>query len=255
MNTYIKHFFLASLVSSLVACQTTGNNNIKPTVQSNEVAQANLNLGIEYLKRGEYEASLEKLLKAREADPSYSPTYNGLGLLYQTMGETTQAEDYYEKALRLNPNDSSTMNNLGRLLCTQRRFDEAEDTFLKAAANPLYKTPELAITNAGLCAVSAGNSISAERYFRQALEINKYIPQALLEMADISFQQEDFLGARGYFQRYESQSRQTPRSLWLGIQIETQLKDKNAVASYELLLNNQFPDSPEAELMRRSKIR
>lgn len=255
MNTNIKNLLFATILISSAACQSVGNNNIKPTVKSNKVAQANLNLGIEYLKRGQYEASLEKLLKAKDADPNYSPTYNGLGLLYQTIGELAQAEDFYQKALDINSNDSSTLNNYGRLLCSQKRYEKAEETFLKAASNPLYKTPELAITNAGLCAVSAGNSISAERYFRQALEINKNIPLALLEMADISFQQEDYLAARGYFQRYEFQARHSARSLWLGIQIETQLKDKNAVASYELLLNNQFPDSEEAELMRRSKIR
>lgn len=255
MNPYLKNLLYIWLFSCLVACQTAGNNNIKPTVKSNDVAQANLNLGIEYLKRGQYEDALEKLLKAKDADPQYSPTYNGLGLLFQTMGDRAQAEEYYRKALKLNPNDSSTMNNYGRLLCEQRRYTEAEETFLKAANNPLYKTPELAITNAGLCAVSEGNSISAERYFRQALELNKNIPQALLEMADISFQQEEHLAARGYFQRFEAISRHSPKSLWLGIQIERVLKDKNAVASYELLLNNQFPDSAEAELMRRSKIR
>ncbi len=45
------------------------------------------------------------------------------------------------------------------ILCQQNRLDEAENTFLKAAANPLYESPEIAITNAG--------SLSLQLRYRQ----------------------------------------------------------------------------------------
>mgnify|MGYP006175898873 CR=1 FL=1 len=42
----------------------------------------------------------------------------------------------------------------------------------------------------------------------------------------------------------------TPDGLLLGIKIERQLGDKNAVSSYEMLLRNSFPDSVEVQELR-----
>ena len=60
--------------------------------------------------------------------------------------------------------------------------------------------------------------------------------------------------ARGFLSRYLDANRHTPKSLWLGIRIETELGDKNAVSSYALLLRNQYTDSEEAELLSQSGI-
>jgi len=38
----------------------------------------------------------------------------------------------------------------------------------------------------------------------------------------------------------------------LGIRIERELGDKNAVSSYELLLRNQFSESEEAKLLSQA---
>ena len=246
---------LALVLPFLSACnQTTGNSkNLRTTAAPNEAARANLSLGIEYMNRGEYERSLEKLDRARAADPGYSGTYNAYGLLYQLLERNNEAEKHFQKALKLNPRDSDTMNNYGRLLCEMGRSEEAERTFLKAANNPLYSTPEIAITNAGICANRNNRPLEAEKHFRNALEINKKIPTALLQMSQLSFNTANFLSARGYLQRYLDVSRHTPASLWLGIQIEREMGDKDALSSYILSLRNNFPDSNETSLLVASE--
>ena len=167
------------LCSGLNGCnQTPGSSgSYRPTAGTNDIAQANLNLGIAYLRTGEFEKSLENLLKARAADKNYPPIYNALGVLYQRLGNKVKAEEYYLHALGLNGSDSSTLNNYGQFLCQESRFDEAEVTFLKAANNPLYATPEIAFSNAGTCAMEQGELDTAETYFRDAL---KKIPKSLL---------------------------------------------------------------------------
>ena len=57
-----------------------------------KVAIANMNLGIEYMKQGEYEQALTKLNRSILAKPDFAPSYNVLGLLYQRLGETVEAE-------------------------------------------------------------------------------------------------------------------------------------------------------------------
>lgn len=242
----------------LAACNQVGpsgsNKNIRTSQVTNEVAAANLDLGIAYMKQGKYESALEKLEKARQADPGYSPIYNVLGLLHQQLNDFNKAEDYFKRALNLNSSDSSTLNNYGSFLCRQGRLDEAEKTFLKAAENPLYDTPEIAITNAGLCLYNNKNELDAEKYFRQALQLNPRVPQALIKMCELSFKVQEFLPARAYLQRYQETARHTAKSLWLGIQIEQELGDRDAVSSYALLLRNSFPDSEEATKLNESRI-
>lgn len=249
--------FLYFLCLGLNGCnQTTdGSDSTKPTAGTNDIAQTNLNLGIAYLRAGEYEKALEKLEKARYADKNYPPIYNAMGVLYQQLGNKVKAEKFFLKALDLNGSDPSTLNNYGRFLCRESRFDEAEVAFLKAANNPLYTTPEIAFSNAGSCAMDQGKLETAETYFRNALERNPRIAIALLQMAEISYATDNYLSARGYLQRYLEISTHTAKSLWLGIQIENELGDKDALSSYKLLLRNKFPDSQEAKLLQDSLVR
>jgi type IV pilus assembly protein PilF len=243
------------LCFGLIACnQTTdgsGSAAVRPTAGTNDIAAVNLNLGVEYLRLGEYEKALSKLEKAREADENYPPTYNTLGVLYQRLGDKVKAEAYYQHALRLNSSDPPTLNNYGRFLCQEGRYDEAEATFLKAAQNPLYSTPEIALSNAGTCAMAQGNLDTAERYFRSALEKNPRVAVALLQMAQISYTNASYLSARAYLQRYLEIGKHTAKTLWLGINIERELGDKNLLASYELLLKNKYPQSKEASLLEK----
>ncbi len=245
------------LCSGLNGCnQTTGSSgSYRPTEGTNDIAQTNLNLGIAYLRTGEFEKALEKLQKARAADKNYPPIYNALGVLYQQLGNKVKAEEYYLHALGLNGSDSSTLNNYGQFLCQESRFDEAEVTFLKAANNPLYATPEIAFSNAGTCAMKQGELDTAETYFRDALKKNPKVAIALLQMSEISYATGNYLSARGYLQRYLEISSHTAKSLWIGIQVENELGDKNALSSYKLLLRNKFPDSKETSLLKDSMVK
>lgn len=238
----------------LAACNATigGGEAIRPGATTNTAAATNLQLAVEYMQRREYERALEKLDRAREADPDYPLTYNTYGVLYQSLGDNSRAEQNFKRALRLGGEDSPTLNNYGRFLCQQNRVDEADKVFQRAAGNPLYETPEIPITNAGICMLGAARAPEAERYFRRALEINPRMSPALLQMSHLSYAKGDSLKARGYLQRYLETARHTADSLWLGIQIEQKLGDRDAVASYSLQLRNNFPDSEQAQKLRAS---
>ena len=245
------HRLLLLTLALLAGC--SGGGSVRPNVPSNEVAETNLNLGIEYMRRGDYETALEKLDRAYQADPRYYAVHNAYGLLYQRLGNPEQAERHFRKALSLKNNDSLTRNNYGLFLCQRGRYQEAEEQFLKAAENPLYETPAVAISNAGSCAKQSGDMEKAERYFRRALKINPKIPAALKQMSQLSFENENYLSARAYLQRYLENAKHTAETLWLGIRIERHLGDKDAESSYGLLLRNNFPDSEEAALYKSYK--
>lgn len=222
----------------------SGELSIKQT--TNPAASANLNLGIEYMRAGNMELALERLKRALDADPGFYGTHNALGFLYQRLGETGLAERHFKRSIALNPADSGSKNNYGLFLCQNNRFDEAEKIFLAAVENPLYETPEVAYANAGTCALMNKQVEAAEQHFRRALSINAGLPSALIQMAQISYDRDNYLNARGYLQRFQSVAKHNAASLLLGIKIERELGDRNAVASYELQLKNNFGDSVEA---------
>ena len=247
---------LITALQVLWGCQQTGIGNIKPGRTTTDPSViANINLGVEYMRRDEFEKALDRLERARSIDPGYFETYNMLGLLHQRLGQYRIAEENFKKALRLNGADSATMNNYGQFLCQRDRISEATEVFQKAADNPLYETPEIAVANAGFCALREKDLQRAEQYLRRALELNPKFSEALLPMAQLSYDMGNYLSARGYLQRYLEVSKHTARTLWLGIRIEKELGDKNAVSSYSLLLLNNFPKSEEAEQLKKSSAR
>lgn len=251
-----KIVLLVTLILPIVwACTQTSSSKLRPATDTHDAVIANINLGVEYMRQGNYEKALDKLERARLIDPGYFGTYNYLGLLYQRLDQIEDAEKSFKKAISLNDQDSGTLNSYGQFLCQNNRREKAEEMFLRAANNPLYETPEIPITNAGLCTLLAGNKESAEKYFRQSLELNPKLPDALIRMSQLSYDKKKYLSARGYFQRYLEMGKHTASTLWLGIRIEEALGDKDTVSSYALLLRNNFPDSKEAEMLRNTGTR
>lgn len=223
--------------------------------EPNEIAQANLRLGVAYMEDGNNEKALEKLERARQADPRYPLVYNMLGLLYQRMGVNDQAEKNFKQGLNLAPNNPNLLNNFGQFLCNQGRVDEAESAFVKASENPLNENPDRALTNAGTCGLINDNNAMAEKYYRRALEENPRQSLALLRMANLQYDNGEYLSARGYLQRFAETTRHNARSLWLGVRIERELGNDDRVSSYALSLRSNFPDSDEARLLSESGIR
>lgn len=218
------------------------------------LASLNTQLAIAYMRNDDNELALRKLEKAVEADPSFVDAHNAFALLHSRLGQIEEAEASYRTALRLEPTNSAALNNYGQFLCQQGRYDEGQARILEAVKNPLYRTPEVALTNAGICAVQAADPVKAEEHFRAALQANPRLPPALLQMSGLRYEAGDPLGARGYLQRYLEVAEHTPRSLWLGMRVENALGNRDAVSSYSLMLRKRFPDSQETGWLQQGRL-
>jgi type IV pilus assembly protein PilF len=246
---------LTQLVVAAVLAGCQQAKVVKPTAEEREkLAEVNTHLAIEYIQKGDLEVGLGRLEKALDADPNYVDAHNTLGLLRGNLGQYEEAERSFKRALQIDPGNSSALNNYGQFLCQLKRYEEGQRLFLKAIENPLYENPDTALSNAGICALNAGDIDTAEKHFRAALQINPRLAPTLYQMAHLSYGKNRALSARGYLQRYIEVGRHTARSLWLGIQIERELGDRDAEASYELQLKKNFPDSEEARLLQESKV-
>jgi type IV pilus assembly protein PilF len=244
----VKRFVFVISVLLLAACAATPEQKVEQK-NASAAADANTQMGVEFLRKGDYEQSRAKLEKALELEPDYAPAHDAIAVLYEKVGEDKLAEKHYKKSLRLNPDSSRAHNNYGQFLCFRDRYKEATRQFLEAAENPFYATPEVPLTNAGLCAARIPDIEEASEYYRLALTKNPQFATALLQMAIIRYEEGNYLGARGYLQRLEQAAAHNPQSLWLAVRTEYALSDHDAWGKYAIILKNNYPDSDETALL------
>ncbi len=240
------------LTLALAGCATTpgtGRPDQPPNTAAEKASQANTQLGVRYLRDGELQKALRKLQKAMRQNPQNASAYTVAGVVYERLDEPERAASHYERAVDLAPNSGAALNNYGRFLCDRGDREQAFGLFQRAADNPLYERSELALTNAGVCALGAGQEKVAEDYLLQALKANGEYARALLRMAEVRYRQEHYMNARAFYQRFLSVESQTPESAWLGMRIEHELGNEDAVASYRLLLTNRFAESEQTRRM------
>jgi type IV pilus assembly protein PilF len=248
---WLQRALILAVMATATGCSTTETG----ALQSNPRTAADLNaeLGLAYMEQGNNEEALKKLQHALKLDPDSANANHYIAELYRKLGKNREAEEHYRKALSVAPSDPMLLNNYGVFLCGQHRLDEALKKFLAAVKQPFYKTPEVAYDNAGLCARQIPDTAKAEEYFRSALRLNPRMPDALYELADISFQERKYLHARAFVQRYMDVATPNPQILWLGVRVERQLGDQVAAAGYAKRLKERFPTAEETLLLEGQK--
>jgi type IV pilus assembly protein PilF len=240
----------------LASCTTTQTGQSGEKADLKEAARLNTQLGIDYMRKGQYEFALEKLKRALEQDPDLASAHSAIALLYQRRGDADEAEEHYREAIDLNKDDPGTLNNFAIFLCGQGEIADAEKIFLKSAHNPDNNNAADAWANAGVCVRrDPKKAAKSEEYLREALKLNARHPNALAEMARVSYEKQDYLRARAFLQRYEAVSRATAQTLWIGAQTERKLGDLQTARSYERRLKTDFPDSPETDTMLKQSGR
>lgn len=221
-----------------------------PTPKAAEVspkdrAKLHVDLAAGYYERGQMDIALEELGEATKLDPENANIYNVYGLVYSIIGEDPKAEQNFQRALQLAPQDSDIRHNWGWYLCTHGRAEASIAQFDQAVRNPLYKTPEIALVNAGRCSASFGDTAAAEQYFKRALAVSPGNPNAAYGLALIAYRAGRTNEARGWLRPAVLQANPAPEALYLGVCLERKLGDKQAEMSFTSQLKNRYPTSAE----------
>lgn len=250
----MKKTLLMMLFSVLVGCagQPGSQNNYANSGNDTAIrnrAHIHTDLGSGYFGQGRIAVALEEFSAAVQIDPSYAPAHNGLGLVYAALREDEKAESSFRRSLQLDPESSESHNNFGTFLCSRNRVDDSIKEFLAALKNPLYSSPESAWLNAGICALKKGDDKNAEGYLKNALQIQPDLIGAHYHLANLYFNRSEQALANEHMQQFMRTGNPTPESLWLGIRIAREVNDRNAEASYGMLLRNKFPNSEQAKAL------
>lgn len=249
----VRILVLTLVLVLLQACAATGSsqqNTTRADRRAAEAARINTELGVGYMRRGNFELAIEKLKKAIAFDPDYVDAHTSLAVLYREIGDLEKSEQYHKRAVRAEPENAEAQNNYGTFLCQIGRYEESEERFMLAAESPFYDTPDVALTNAGRCAALVPDYSRAEKHLRNALQFKPNSIDALFVLAQIKLEQQEYMTARAFLQRYESTSQPTAEGLLLGYQIERQLADAKAAAAYAEELQKRFPGTRQSRTLK-----
>lgn len=227
---------------SLAGCASSslGRSNDDPSLR-HSAADIYLRKGVEYMERGNYQVAQQDLLKAIALDETNSEAHDALGVLAERLEQPEEANRHFKRALMLDPQNLAAHNNYARFLCGRGQHAEALSHFRQVIDSKLYAHPEVALTNAGLCAESDGDTHVAEQYLRKALSRSPVFAPALLGMARISQSTGQHLSARAFLQRYLEVAEPDSDVLRLGMVIESSLGNAEAAEAYGRRLNARLP--------------
>ena len=231
-------------------CVSTSATSASSAAASGGAAVANLNLGAAYLRQGRLTLALERLDRALDHDPRLAEAHSTIAMVYDRLGDIDEARDHHRRAIRLAPNDPATANSFGVFLCRHERWSDAEPLFLRAAGNPRYHTPEVALTNAGICARDAGDGAKAEQYLRDALARNPIYADGLFNLAALAFANSELDEARRFLGRHFESAPDSAQAAWLCYRVETGLGNRGDARRCASRLREQFPESPESAQLK-----
>ncbi|HEU0199097.1 MAG TPA: type IV pilus biogenesis/stability protein PilW [Burkholderiaceae bacterium] len=256
-------FALAAAATWFVSgCTTVTEVNGQPVASTTTAAEATeadatkrasirLQLAASYYQKGQYNVALEEVKRALEADSGHAPAYGLLGLIYMDLGDRPLAESNFARALSLDSNNPELQNNYGWFLCQTGRERDAPTWFERAAKNRLYRTPALAMQNAGVCLMKVGDLKGAETFLRRAFELDAASPAIKYHLARLYVQQRQVDRAKFYYGLLERSVDATAATLWLGLRIARLDGDVRTEQQLADDLRRRFADSKEAAALRR----
>lgn len=226
-------------VSAGVAAQSSA-------VDSAKAAEANLNLGVAYYRADNLVLAKDKLERAREQNPRSAQVRGALALLYARLGDHARAESEFTAAARLAPSDPEQLNNYAVYLCGRGNVDAGVQLLTKAAVNPLYSTPWVAWTNAGVCLRAAQRDGEAVVQFEKALKAQPGYAEAAFQYADLDLERGQSALA---LQRVEgwlaANPRATPELLFTGWRAARAAEEPLSAMSLARRLQKDFPSSSQ----------
>jgi type IV pilus assembly protein PilF len=241
----VSSLLLAAAAALVAACASDRNSAQKKTDASNY----NMQLGISYLNQGDLGLAKQKLDRAMAENPSDPNVHSSMAMLQDRLGHPDKADAEFKAALSLGRNNPDILNNYAVYLCRTGRTDEGVKIFEEVAHNGLYRTPEVAHTNSGVCLHHAKRDTQAAMSFQRALQIKPNFAEAAYQLADLDFERGEMAEARATVDHYVTSFEATPDLLLMGVRITHKQGDRMAEEKFARKLRLDFPASDQAHAL------
>ena len=243
----------ATLVATslLAGCVSAdGGPQRKEENPTEQAAKTNIQLGVAYLKQGNYPVAKEKLERSLKQNPKDPDVHTALATLYDRVGEPKLADKHYKEALRLAPANPEASNNYAVYLCKTGRVEEGVERFSEVATNKYNPTPEVALTNAGVCLAGAKRADEAQKMFARAIKARPNYSEATVQLATLQLGQGNIVEARKTVDTFLGAFRPNPDVLFAAVTVARAGKDRMAEEKFSRTLRLEFPESPQARALK-----
>jgi type IV pilus assembly protein PilF len=240
----LKLTLVALVALSLAACTSARQER-----KDKDAANYNTQLGLQYLQQGDLGLAKDKLDRALSEDPESADVHSARAVLFERMGERDKADGEFRSALRLAPHDPQTINKYAVYLCSGGRTDEGVKRFLEAAHNPLYRTPEVAYSNAGVCLRAAKRDDEAAVNFNRALQLRADYAEAVFQLATLQFERGQLPAARAGIDGFLANHEATADLLLLGVRVARAQGDRSGAQGFARRLQRDFAGTDQARAL------
>jgi Tfp pilus assembly protein PilF len=163
-------FYPILLIIIFIGCSST--NNISTEKQTNQVnpieaAEYYINKGNEYARRRDFNSAKINFLKATQLNPTDYKIWGLAGMAAKENSEFEEAIKYFQKTISLNPSEYMAFGNIGIINQRLKKYDAA---------------------------------ISA---FKRVLSLNSTDIEAAARLAEIYYENNDYLHCEEYMTRFE----------------------------------------------------
>lgn len=261
-SPFLRKAFLAKPISVLVpslllvllisGCANNSPRNKESSGVPSEIVQRQLDLGMGYLRNGDYQRAKMNLNRALDIDSKSAAVHAAFGLLFQLEGEKRLAEQYFDAAIKYDPDSAQARNSYGAFLFSEKRYPEAIEQLTQAANNRFYNNRPMVFENLGVAYMQIGDKEQADYAFTRAVQLNPEQPRALLELANIRFDEQDYTAAQELYRRHTKVSSRSPKTLLLCVKLARIFGRSDEQASCAEALEGIFPTSPEYQEYRES---
>lgn len=223
--------------------------------EARQRARVRLELAAGYYEQGQFMVALDEVKRSLAADPTFGPAYNLRGLIHRQINEPRLAEADFREALRRQPRDADSMHNLGVFYCDGGRYAEANALFARAVEVPGYQNAATSWMMLGICQAREGNTTEARRSLARSFELDAGNPITTFNLALLLHQAGEHERAQFYIRRLNNSELANAQSLWLGMQVEHALNNREVVRQLSDQLRRRFPDSQEWSNYQRNGLR
>ena len=144
---------------------------------------ANNNLGLLFMRRGEYDRAITLYEKASELSPSLDIPYFNQGEAYRFGGDNAQAKKMYAKTIWINPGHVDARVNLAEILWKEGKEDEAIE-YLKKSITRNPRSGKLH-SELGLFYYNQGKEEDSLKEFTWAIELDPFLPVPYIQKSVI----------------------------------------------------------------------
>lgn len=174
-----KYSICTALCCAFILCLLTACATTKEDLKRDEKAEALRKLGEAYMVENKTALAFRKLKESEKLNPEDPYTHFALGIFYFNKKRYDLAIERYKRCIELKPDFASVRNNLGLAYLEKGDYDLAIENFQDLTDNYVYATPHYPLTNMGQAYYYKGDFSKAEKYLKDALDLE---PQFIIAL-------------------------------------------------------------------------